>query len=77
MNHNCSECSDKTRVGDKGQRYEVRAMVEINGQDEEHVVGYTDDETGGGLVRMLKLHPSWHSPRVIDRGLKEENRSSL
>ena len=52
------------RIGDKGQRYEVRYL---DHEDNEQVAGWHDDPTGGNLIKMIELHPSWHSPRVIDR----------
>lgn len=53
-----------TNIGDRGQRYEVRYLDE---DDVEHVFGWTEDPTGGALVKSIELHPSMHSPRVIDR----------
>ena len=52
--------------GDRGQRYEVKANI----NDEVTTVGWTQKEDGGGLVKMVNLHPSWHSPVVIDREAK-------
>jgi hypothetical protein len=51
-------------IGDRGQRYEVRCLDEDGA---EKVIGWTDDPTGGGLVRGVDAHPAWRSPRVIDR----------
>ena len=31
------------------------------------VVGDTDDAAGGLLVDVVERHPSWHSPRVVER----------
>jgi hypothetical protein len=55
----------KVAIGDKGQRYEVRAQDKAESQ--EFVVGWTEEKNGGGLVEMVNRHPSWHSPRVVDR----------
>ena len=54
----------KLKVGDKGQRYEVR-FIGSNGK--EQIAGWTDDADGGDLVEGINLHPLWHSPKVIDR----------
>lgn len=54
----------KRNAGDEGQRFEVRAL---DGGGEEFVVGWTNRADGSDLVRVVKLHPVWHSPRVIDR----------
>ena len=52
-------------VGDKGQRYEVQAKNEVG-----NIViigwGETDEQTAN-LVKGVKLHPCFHSPKVIDR----------
>lgn len=53
-----------TKVGDRGQRYEVHC-TDCNGDDLR--IGWTNDPTGGGLVEAVNLHPSWHTPVVIDR----------
>lgn len=52
-------------VGDKGQRYEVR-FKDMDAT--EHVFGWSDDTDGVELMRAsIFAHPTWHSPRVIDR----------
>lgn len=51
-------------AGDKGQRYEVRYK---DGKGQERVAGWTNREDGGQLVTMVKMHPVWHSPQVVDR----------
>lgn len=51
-------------TGDRGQRYEVRCT---DGNGAEMVVGWCEDSDGGPLRRCVELHPSWHSPVVIDR----------
>jgi len=51
---------------ERGQhRYEVRAKFEDG--EEEHVVGRTNDPTGGRIIQDLSQHPNFHSPRVVDR----------
>ena len=50
------------KLGDKGQRYEIRAQDE-DGQ--EFVVGW--GETPDAWEAAIAAHPSWHSRRVIDR----------
>lgn len=52
------------KVGDKGQRYEVR-FIGSNGK--EFVAGWTDDKNGKPFVESINLHPAWHSPKIIDR----------
>lgn len=52
------------RVGDKGQRYEVR-FISNNGKDV--IAGWTDDKNGKPFVESINKHPVWHSPKVIDR----------
>jgi len=59
-----SACDQMPRVGDEGQRYEVRCK---NEDGEDVGVGWTDKEDGGGLVESINMHPSWHDPYVIDR----------
>lgn len=62
--------------GYRCQRYEVRAMrpkadVPLAVGDvewEEFVVGWTEQEDGGSLVKGVNLHPTWHSARVHDLG---------
>lgn len=51
-------------VGDTGMRYEVRCD---DGDGNEMVVGHTTDPTGGKLVEAVNLHPSWNSPKIVDR----------
>lgn len=52
-----------THIGDRGQRYEVKAIIDGKLTS----VGWTQKADGGGLVEIVNLHPSWHSPIVIDR----------
>lgn len=52
------------KTGDKGQRYEVRA---VGMQGVEFVVGWTEHADGGGLVRTVEKHPVWELSRIIDR----------
>lgn len=51
------------RVGDQGQRYEVRFIS----NSKECVAGWTDDKDGKPFVESINKHPVWHSPKVIDR----------
>jgi len=59
------------KVGDKGQRYEVRYKDE---QDNEKIAGWAGNATGAAdFVKAIQLHPSFHSPKIIDRqALKEK-----
>lgn len=67
-------------VGYDGQRYEVRAMrpqYDVPGgarKHEEFVVGWTNQDDGGRLAKMVSLHPTWHSARVYDLGEEEFER---
>lgn len=65
--HTCHTCGG---VGDKNQRYEVQAIFPPNTEHE--VMGWTDRADGGELVGSVEMHPSWHSPRVIDREVNNE-----
>ena len=40
----------------------------------EFVVGWTNQEDGSALVRMVNLHPVWKEPRVLDLGEDEWKR---
>lgn len=57
------------KVGDEGQRYEVRCT---DGDGKDMGVGWTNEPDGGGLAEGVRLHPSWHSPVVIDRQADSE-----
>lgn len=50
-------------VGYAGQRYEVRYT---DGDGKEKTAGWSEQADGGGIVRMINLHPVWHSPKIID-----------
>ncbi len=52
------------RIGDEGQRYEVRF---IGSDGKGYVAGWTDDPDGRPFVESINMHPVWHSPKVIDR----------
>ena len=54
----------KFKVGDEGQRYEVR-FIDSNGK--ESIAGWTDDKNGKPFVESINKHPICHSPKVIDR----------
>lgn len=52
-------------TGDKGQRYEVICLDE---RDRQKTVGWADTQKGAdSLVLGVNLHPSMHSPDIIDR----------
>jgi len=52
------------RGGDQGQRYEVRFQARAA----EIVFGWSDSLEGAqAMVDRINRHPTWHSPRVIDR----------
>lgn len=62
-----------------GQRYEVRAKRPpgdaLDGvATEPFVVGWTELEDGGALVRIVEKHPTWKSPEVVDLGAEEFER---
>ena len=52
------------KVGDNGQRYEIRF---IDGDGKKYVAGWTDNKDGKPFVQSINNHPVWHSPKVIDR----------
>lgn len=53
------------KTGDKGQRYEVRYK---DSEGVERVMGWSETDDGvKNLKFAIELHPSFHSPRVIDR----------
>lgn len=52
------------RTGDKGQRFEVRA-VDANGK--EFVIGWCNDPEATIYLKMVDVHPSWHAPKIVDR----------
>ena len=55
----------KVETGDKGQRYEV-SCLEPSGK--KITIGWADTQEGvDNLVLGVNLHPSMHSPKVIDR----------
>ncbi len=58
------QCNFLSRVGDEGQRYEVRCIGEAG---KEMVMGWTDRADGGGFVESVNLHPVWHDCVVHDR----------
>ena len=41
------------------------------------VVGTTDDPTGGLLVDVVRRHPSWRNPQVLERKSKQVVMASL
>lgn len=70
----------KNTSGYMGQRYEVRATRMVNGSEpveyERFVVGWTDLEDGGALVRMVQRHPQLGRPTVVDLGEDEWKREA-
>lgn len=57
-------------TGDRGQRFEVRYK---DGEDVEHIVGWTDSESDAeDMKKGIALHPVFHSPRFIDRKYQNE-----
>lgn len=53
------------KVGDKGQRYEVR-YTDTEGT--ERVMGWAEtSEEVAHFKKAIELHPAFHSPKVIDR----------
>jgi hypothetical protein len=61
-------CLRLPRTGYRGQRYEVR-FEDSDGSI--HVMGWTNEESGGMLVEAIKAHPTWKNPKVIDLKAKE------
>ena len=57
------------KVGDNGQRYEVRAKNEVGNT---MVIGWTEKKSDAdSMAKGVKLHPCFHSPQIIDRQIKE------
>lgn len=60
----------KMRVGDEGQRYEVRCT---DGNGKMMVMGWAGTLKGTeGFVDSVKLHPVMHNPKILDRETGEE-----
>lgn len=62
-------------VGDQGQRYEVRFNSGDDGDDSMgyRVFGWSSTEEGAqDYVDAINAHPSWHSPRIVDRHEPED-----
>ena len=58
-------------VGDKGQRYEVRYS---NSEGIEKIVGWTELKSdANSMCKGIKLHPAFHSPKIIDRQKLQES----
>ena len=58
------------KVGDKGQRYEVQGTNDFGHQV---VIGWAEAKEGvAALVNSVKLHPTYHNPKVIDRQATKE-----
>ena len=63
-----------SRIGDKGQRYTVvfKGFHE-DAPDVEQALGYSVTLKGAeDLTEIVKAHPEWHSPRIVDREVEEE-----
>ena len=59
-------------VGDKGQRYEVRAKTDVG---KTMIVGWTEiKEDADSMAKGIELHPCLHSPKVIDRQAMKERK---
>ena len=54
------------KIGDKGQRYVVKARSKTTGGWE--TIGYTPHADGGSLAEGVKLHPGYDKVWLIDRG---------
>ena len=69
----CYRCDKLPPTGYKGQRYEVSCLG--FGEDERvrHVVGWTNDPTGGAIAKMVELHPVWNSAEVREMQKGEGN----
>ena len=53
------------RIGDKGQRFEIRYK---DGKGDEHVMGWVGTEQGARtMADAINKHPTWNSPRIVDR----------
>jgi hypothetical protein len=58
--------SSQLTGGDQGQRYEVR--FKANARNPEIVFGWSDSlEVAQAMTERINRHPTWRSPRVIDR----------
>lgn len=59
------------KIGDKGQRYEVRGVLpgrdEKTGDDAFEVMGWTSDPTGGSLLDSAMAWPRFKTAYVFDR----------
>lgn len=56
-------CKSLPPAGDRGQRYEVRYL---DADGSEHVMGWSESYPQN-YVDAINAHPSWHSPKVVDR----------
>ena len=52
-------------LGDKGQRYEIRAVSARTGR--EMTLGYCQAASGGSLARMAARNAQYHMVWVVDR----------
>ncbi len=55
------------KIGDKGQRYEIRAYTS---RGRIFTVGYSP--TPDGFKEVIEVHPDWRGHHAIDRGEKKD-----
>ena len=65
-------CKKLPPAGDRGQRYEVR-FTDEDGNDK--VLGWSETYPQN-YIDAVNAHPSWHSPRVVDRRPPEKATSN-
>lgn len=53
----------KAKVGDRGQRYEIRCDEDEGGP--EMVIGWSNDPRA--FAETVRLHPCWRNHRAVDR----------
>jgi hypothetical protein len=63
----CYKCDKLPPTGYRGQKYEVSCLgFDPHDDNKRHVVGWSNDPTGNGLVKMIRLHPVLNSPEVME-----------
>ena len=56
------------RIGDKGQRFEVKFSRDVEALDDEHVLGWADDLISAeAMASAWRLHPQGYYVWVVDR----------